>query len=93
MLLGPDLARETTEKISVFRDRILAVQSRQKTYTNRRQRPLDFEVGNFVMLKVSPMKGPKHFEKKRKLAPRYIGSFRIIGRVGAVSYPWNYQIC
>jgi len=69
------------------------VQSWQKIYANRRRRPLDFEVGNFVMLKVSPMKGVKHFKKKRKLAPRYIGSFRIIGRVGAVSYPWNYQIC
>ena len=47
---------------------------------------MEFEVGDFVMLKVLPMKGVRHSGKKRKLAPRYIGPFRIVGRVEAVSY-------
>jgi len=86
LLIGPNLVRETTEKITVIRDRILMAQSRQKSYANKRHRPLEFEDGDFVMLKVSSMKGVKHFEKKGKLAPRYIGSFKIIERIGVASY-------
>ena len=86
LLWGPDLVREKTEKVVVIRDHILAVQSRQKCYTDKRRRLIEFEVGDFVMLKVSPMKGVKHFGKKGKLAPRYIEPFKIIERVKAVSY-------
>jgi hypothetical protein len=84
--LGPDLIRETTEKVALIRERILAAQSRQKSFADRRRRPLVFEVGDLVMLKVSPIKGVKRFGKKGKLAPRYVGPVRIIGRVGEVSY-------
>jgi len=76
-LLGPGLVRETTEKIAVIRDSLLAVQSKQKSYTDIRRKPLEFKVRDFVMLKISPMKGVKRFGKKRKLAPRYIGPFKI----------------
>ena len=77
---------ETTKKIAVIRDRILRAQSRQKSYANKRRRLLEFEIGDFVMLKVSPMKGVKRFGKKGKLAPRYIRPFKIIERIGVISY-------
>ena len=86
ILLGPDLVRETTEKVTTIRERILAAQSRQKSYADQRRRPLEFEMGDFVLLKVSPMKGVRRFGKKGKLAPRYVGPFRITKRIGAVSY-------
>ena len=86
LLLGPDMVRESTEKIAVIRDRILSAQSRQKSYADGRCRPLEFEVGDLVMLKVSPMKGVRCFGKRGKLAPRYIGPFRVLARIGAVSY-------
>jgi hypothetical protein len=86
VLVGPDMTREATEKMAIIRDRIRAAQRRQQSYANQRRRPLEFEVGDLVMIKVSPMRGVKRFGIKGKLAPSYIGPFRIIGRVGAVSY-------
>jgi hypothetical protein len=86
VLLGPEMIRETTEKVAMIRERILAAQIRQKSFADKRRRPLVFEVGDLVMLKVSPMKGVKHFRKKGKLAPRFVGPVRIIGKVGKVSY-------
>ena len=88
-LLGPDLVQETTEKVAVIRERLRTAQSRQKSYADRRRRPLEFEVGDYVFLRVSPKKGLIRFRKagsSGKLAPRFIGPFEIIGRVGAVSY-------
>jgi len=63
-----------------------ATQARQKSYADQRRRPLEFEVGDFVYLKVSPMKGVNRFGVKRKLAPRYVGPYRIIERSGKVAY-------
>ena len=63
-----------------------AAQSRQKSYANKRRRPLTFEVGDYVYLKVSPMKGVQRFGVKRKLTPRYIGPYKIIERKGNVAY-------
>jgi hypothetical protein len=63
-----------------------AAQSRQKSYADKRRRPLVFEVGDYVYLKVSPMKGVERFGVKRKLAPRYVGPFRIVERRGQVAY-------
>jgi len=82
------MVRETTEKISVIRDHILTVQSRQKSYADKRWRPLKFEVGD-LMLKVSPMKGVKHFGKKGKVTQRHIGPFKIIKRVRAILYRFD----
>ncbi|GJS01418.1 putative reverse transcriptase domain-containing protein [Tanacetum coccineum] len=59
---------------------------RQKSYADRRTKPLEFEVGDMVVLKVSPWKGVVHFGKHGKLSPRYIGSFKILARVGPVAY-------
>jgi hypothetical protein len=63
-----------------------AAKSRQETYANKRRRPLEFEVGNHVYLRVSPMKGVKRFGVKGKLAPRYIGPFPILEKCGTVAY-------
>ena len=67
-----------TEKIRVIRDRLLAAQSRQKSYDDHRRRPLEFQVGDHMFLRVSPRKGVFRFGKKGKLAPRYIGLFEIL---------------
>ena len=61
-------------------------QSRQKSYAEKRRRPLTFEVGDYVYLKVSPMKGVQRFGVKRKLAPRYVGPYQIIEQKGNVAY-------
>jgi hypothetical protein len=63
-----------------------AAQSRQKSYADKRRRPIEFVVGDYVHLKASPMKGVQHFGMKRKLAPRYVGPYQIIERSGRVAY-------
>ena len=63
-----------------------AAQSRQKSYADKRRRPLTFEVGDYAYLKVSPMKGVQRFGVKRKLAPRYVGPYKITERKGNVAY-------
>ncbi|KAD5802299.1 hypothetical protein E3N88_13659 [Mikania micrantha] len=83
---GPELIQETTDKIAVIRDRIKAAQDRQKSYADTRRKPLEFQVGDKVMLKVSPWKGIVRFEKQSKLASRYVGPFKIIERIGPVAY-------
>ncbi|GKC58208.1 putative reverse transcriptase domain-containing protein [Tanacetum coccineum] len=83
---SPELIRDTTEKIVQIKNHLLAARSRQKSYADRRLKPLEFEVGNMVLLKVSPWKGVVRFEKRRKLSPRYIEPFKIVARVGPVAY-------
>ncbi|GJS80002.1 putative reverse transcriptase domain-containing protein [Tanacetum coccineum] len=78
--------RDTTEKIVQNKNRLLAARSRQKSYADKRTMPLEFEVGDKVLLKVSPWKGAVRFGKRGKLSPRYIGSFKIIARIGHVAY-------
>ena len=85
-LIGPELVQEMTEKIKVICDKLLAAQSGQKSYDDHRRRPLEFQVGDHVFLRVSPSKGVFRFGKKGKLAPRYIGLFEILQRVGEVPY-------
>ncbi|GKE02276.1 putative reverse transcriptase domain-containing protein [Tanacetum coccineum] len=81
-LTSPKLIRDTTEKIVQIKNRLLTARSRQKSYADRRLKPLEFEVGGMVLLKVSPWKGAVCFRKRRKLSPRYIGLFKIVARVG-----------
>ncbi|KAD2804832.1 hypothetical protein E3N88_38209 [Mikania micrantha] len=83
---GPELIQETTDKIAVIRDRIKAAQDRQKSYADTRRKPLEFQVGDKVMLKVSPWKGIVRFGKRGKLASRYVGPFKILERIGPVAY-------
>ncbi|GJV32230.1 hypothetical protein Tco_1392630 [Tanacetum coccineum] len=85
-LTGPEIIHETTEKIFKIRDRMQAARGRQKSYANKRRRPLEFEVGDKVMLKVAPWKGVVQFGKHGKLNPRYIGPFLIIERIVPVAY-------
>ncbi|GJU11278.1 putative reverse transcriptase domain-containing protein [Tanacetum coccineum] len=67
-------------------NRLLTARSRQKSYADRRTKPLEFKVGDMVLLKVSPWKGVIRFGKCGKLSPRYIGPFKILARVGLVAY-------
>nr|GEZ06965.1 putative reverse transcriptase domain-containing protein [Tanacetum cinerariifolium] len=85
-LIGTELVQETTEKITQIKDRLKAVHDRQKSYANKRRKPLEFSVGEYVLLKVSPWKGVIRFGKKGKLAPRFVGPFKITERIGLVAY-------
>ncbi|GJY62097.1 putative reverse transcriptase domain-containing protein [Tanacetum coccineum] len=85
-LTRPEIIHETTEKIFKIRDRMQAARDRQKSYADKRRRPLEFEVGDKVMLKVAPWKVVVRFGKRGKLNPRYIGPFQIIERIGPVAY-------
>ncbi|GKC11017.1 hypothetical protein Tco_1007799, partial [Tanacetum coccineum] len=85
-LTGPELIWETTENIVQIKNHLLIACSRQKSYANRRSKPLEFEIKDMVLLKVSPWKGVIHFGKRRKLSPRYIRPFKILARVGLVAY-------
>ena len=83
---GPDLIRDTFEKVGLIRQRLLMAQSRQKSYADVRSRPLEFEVEDHVFLKVMSKRGVIRFGKRGKLSPRFIGPFEILERVGIVAY-------
>ncbi|GJS55509.1 putative reverse transcriptase domain-containing protein [Tanacetum coccineum] len=85
-LTGPEIIHETTEKIVQIKQRIQAARDRQKSYADVRRKPLEFQVGDRVMLKVSPWKGVIRFGKRGKLNPRYIGPFKVLAKVGTVAY-------
>ncbi|GJZ89765.1 putative reverse transcriptase domain-containing protein [Tanacetum coccineum] len=85
-LTDPEIVHETTKKIIQIKKRIQAAQDRQKNYADRSHKPLEFEVGDKVILKVSPWKGVIRFGKRGKLNPHYIGPFRIIAKVGTLAY-------
>jgi len=85
-LLGPEMLVQTTEKVRVIRDHLRAAQSRQKSWADTLRRPLEFQTGDHVFLKISPTKGVIRFGTRGKLSPRYIGPFEILDRVGDVSY-------
>ena len=84
-ITGPDLIRDTSEKVSLIRQRLLMAQSRQKSYADIRRRPLEFEVGGHVSLKVIPKRGVVGFVKHGKLSSRFIRPFEILERVGTVA--------
>ena len=83
-ITGPDLIRDTSKKVSLVRQRLLTAQSRQKSYVDVRRRPLEFEVGDHVFLRVMPKRGVVRIGKRRKLSPRFIRPFEILERVGTV---------
>ncbi|WMV58173.1 hypothetical protein MTR67_051558 [Solanum verrucosum] len=86
-LIGPDLVHQAMEKVKVIQERLKTTQSRQKSYINVRRRDLEFEVDDWVYLKVSPMKGVMRFGKKGKLSPRYICPYRISKRIEVLGNP------
>lgn len=85
-VFGPEVIREAEEQVREIRKNLQVAQSRQKSYADTRRRELTFEVGDFVYLKVSPVRGLRRFKVKGKLAPRYIGPFQIQRRIGEVAY-------
>ncbi|PRQ45918.1 putative nucleotidyltransferase, Ribonuclease H [Rosa chinensis] len=85
-LIGPELVRVTTEKVNLIKEKLKTAQSRQKSYADNRRKDLEFQVGDWVFLKLSPWKGIIRFGKRGKLSPRYIGPYEITERIGAVAY-------
>ncbi|GJR74123.1 putative reverse transcriptase domain-containing protein [Tanacetum coccineum] len=85
-LTGPEIVQETTEKIIQTKQIIQAACDRQKSYANLKRKPMEFQVGDIVMLKVSPWKGVVRFGKREKLNPRYVGPFKVLAKVGAIAY-------
>ena len=84
--MRPELVHQTAEKLKIIRERMLAAQDRQKSYADNNRRPMTFEVGDLVLLKVSPWKGLIRFGKRGKLSPRFIGPFKVLQRVGNQAY-------
>ena len=85
-ITGPDLIRDTFEKVSLIRQRLLTAQSGQKSYADVRRRPLELEVGDHVFLKVMPKRGVVRFGRRGKLSPRVIGPFEILERIDTIAY-------
>ena len=83
---GPDLIRETIEKGPLIQARLRTAFSRQQSYVDQKRKDVQLNIGDHVFLKISSIKGVMRFGKKKKLAPRYIGPFEILDRVGSVSY-------
>ncbi|GJS36284.1 putative reverse transcriptase domain-containing protein [Tanacetum coccineum] len=85
-LTGLELVQEITDKVVLVKEKPKAARDHQKSYVDYRRKPLEFEVGDRVLLKVTPWKGVVRFGKKGKLAPRYVGPFEILKRIGLVAY-------
>jgi hypothetical protein len=85
-IFGPYILQEAERQVQMVRENLKLAQSRQKSYADNRRRELRFQVGDFIYLKVSPMRGLCHFKIRGKLAPRYIGPFKILEQRGEVAY-------
>ncbi|KAI3809526.1 hypothetical protein L1987_25503 [Smallanthus sonchifolius] len=85
-LTGPELVFETSEKIVQIRNRMAAARDLQKSNADKRRKPLEFQIGDMVLLKFTPWKGVIRFGKRGKLNPRYVGPFKILKRIGPVTY-------
>ncbi|WVZ52573.1 hypothetical protein U9M48_003621 [Paspalum notatum var. saurae] len=85
-VFGPGIIEDAEQQLRVVQENLKIAQSRQKSYADNRRRELNFKVEDFVYLKVSPMRGVRRFNMKGKLAPRYIGPFKVLERKGEVAY-------
>jgi len=83
---GSEFIKEAREQVVLIQRHLKAAQSRQKAYADKRRRPLEFEVGDYVYLKVSPMRGVHRFSIHGKLAPQYVGPYKILRQCGPVAY-------
>ena len=88
-----DVLRDVEEQLRMIRDNLRVAQSRQRSYADTRRRELVFEIGDYVYLKVSPMRSVRRFNMKGKLAPRYIGPFKNLERRGEVAYQLEFPEC
>ncbi|GKB80958.1 putative reverse transcriptase domain-containing protein [Tanacetum coccineum] len=85
-LTGPEIVQVTTDKVIQIKKMIQSTHDRQKSYANLKRKPMEFQVGDRVMLKVSPWKGVVYFGKRGKLNPRYVGPFKVLEKVESVAY-------
>jgi hypothetical protein len=85
-VFGPEVLKDAEKQVQMVHESLRVAQTRQKSYADKRRRDLSFKVGDFIYLKVSPMRGTRRFKVKGKLAPRYVGPFKIIDRKGEVTY-------
>jgi hypothetical protein len=85
-IFEPDLVTEAEDKIKLIQANLKTAQSRQKSYADQRRKPLQFQVRDFVYLRVSPTRGVQRFGIKGKLAPQYVGPFEILKVCGLVAY-------
>jgi hypothetical protein len=81
-----EVLKDAEKQVQIVRESLKVAQSRQKSYADKRRRDLSFEIEDFVYLKVSPMRGTRRFKVKGKLAPRYVGPFKIVDHRGEVAY-------
>jgi hypothetical protein len=82
----PEVLKDAEKQVQMVHESLKVAQTRSKSYADKRRRDLSFEVGDFVYLKVSPMRVTRRFKVKEKLAPRYVGPFKIIDCKGEVAY-------
>jgi len=85
-VLGPEFLQQKTRKVKLIQDRMRATHSRQKSYVDKRRRPLEFDEGDHVFLRVTPITGVGRVLKSRKLTPRFIGPYQITQRIGSAAY-------
>ena len=83
-LFGPDLIKESEEKVKLIRDRLKVAQSRLKSYADSIRKEVVYEIGDIAYLRVSPLRGVKRFGVKGKLAPRFVGPYRVLECMGEV---------
>nr|KYP32036.1 Retrotransposable element Tf2 [Cajanus cajan] len=85
-MVGAEIILQTTEKVKQIQERMRAAQSRQKSYADKRRKPLEFSEGEHVFLKVTPTTGVGRAIKAKKLNPKFIGPYQILKRIGPVAY-------
>jgi hypothetical protein len=85
-VFGPDILHEAEKQVCMVRENLRVAQSRQKSYTDQRRRELSFKIRDFVYLKMSPMRSLRRFKIRGKLAPRFIGPFKILEKRCELAY-------
>ena len=85
-VIGPDIVKDTEEKVQVIRQRLKVASDRQNSYADLKRKDIEYEVSDKVFLKVSPWRKVLRFGKKGKFSPRFIGPYEILERVGSVAY-------
>jgi hypothetical protein len=85
-VFGSKVLKDVERQVQIIRENLKIAPSHQKSYADNQRRDLSFEVGDFVYLKLSPMRGTRKFKVNGKLAPRYVGPFQIMDHRGKVAY-------